>query len=901
MSAGTAEVPLLPVVLAALAGAPDRDAWEAVRWEHGNGFWIRVRHLATRVPYQGWKIHVSSWAGSAEDVLRRALAVLIGERATFKVAGSNAVLHYLNSGRGGASQVGKFITVYPQDDGHAVRLARALDDAVGGLRGPGIPSDRPVRAGSLVHYRYGAFVGGRELQTPIGEIVSALVDGDGRLVPDSRQEFYVAPAWVADPFLDARVSADPPEPSPLIDGRYLVLGTLHRSQSSSVHLGVDLDAKTRVVVKRARRDSLMGMDGRDGRDRLRTEAALLRRLDRVAAVPRVRDLVAADDEVMLVLEDVPGMTLEERVAELQRYGRRLPVELAVRWGRALAATLHDVHRAGVVHSDVKPANILVSSDESLHLIDFNIAVDPAEEAGRAGDRGGTRGYVSPQQLAGEAATVADDVYGLGCVLYYAVTGAQPSHTPTGARPRPISLLNPAVPAGFREVVDRCLDADPALRFPSMADLGRALAAGHGSPAADEVPAEAAERRRSRELASRLAETLCAAGRPSPHGDGLVWLSAHASGRGTLSRDLCLGGAGAVLALAELTAEFGRPELADALAAGARWLEIAPAPGGDPLPGLYVGESGIGAALLRAGQVLGDDRLVDAALARGRAVAALPHASPDLYNGTAGRLRFHLLLYDATGEDECLRAARAAADVVAGRAERSAAGGCFWTFPDGYGEMSGHAYLGYAHGAAGIADALIDLVEITGDTRHVPVVAGAAAWIADSAVDVLDDGQGLGWPARPGTAPSVPFWCHGAAGIGHFLLRSAARGLVPGARDLAERAALATAWGARFAGPSRCHGLAGNIEFLLDAYQATGEVRRLREARVLARLLDAFAVDRDGRLAWSADVPDLITPDYMVGYPGIALTLLRLADPDRRPGQLGLAGFRHAAAPAGPAR
>jgi hypothetical protein len=82
------------------------------------------------------------------------------------------------------------------------------------------------------------------------------------------------------------------------------------------------------------------------------------------------------------------------------------------------------------------------------------------------------------------------------------------------------------------------------------------------------------------------------------------------------RDLCLGGAGAVLALAELVGELGGPGQRATLQEGARWLKEMRPLSEQPLPGLYVGEAGVGAALLRVGQVLGDEELMGVAAGRG---------------------------------------------------------------------------------------------------------------------------------------------------------------------------------------------------------------------------------------------------------------------------------------------
>src|SRR5688500_17764856 len=120
-----------------------------------SGAWLHVRNTRTHCPEQGWKLHVSAGIGPAEAVLRQVLPVLLAEGVEFKLAISPDALAALNDGSGGLAQVGKFITVYPSDDAQLIRLAVTLDGATRGLRGPRISSDRPLRPGSLVHYRYG--------------------------------------------------------------------------------------------------------------------------------------------------------------------------------------------------------------------------------------------------------------------------------------------------------------------------------------------------------------------------------------------------------------------------------------------------------------------------------------------------------------------------------------------------------------------------------------------------------------------------------------------------------------------------------------------------------------------------------------------------------------------------
>jgi hypothetical protein len=80
----------------------------------------------------------------------------------------------------------------------------------------------------------------------------------------------------------------------------------------------------------------------------------------------------------------------------------------------------------------------------------------------------------------------------------------------------------------------------------------------------------------------------------------------------------------------------------------------------------------------------------------------------------------------------------------------------------------------------------------------------------------------------------------------------------------------------------CHGLAGNIELLIDTFQITGNRACLREARSLGQLLEAFAKDHEGQLVWPSEVLNRFSPDFMVGYAGVAACLVRLSDPEHAP-------------------
>ncbi len=885
------------VVREIVSARADAGRW-TIRHNAETAPWIKVEPAGASVPAQGWKLHVSANVPGATEVLRRALPVLLDAGATFKLAETHRFLAELNQGGAAFSQIGKFITVYPRNDAEAVALAVSLDRATLRMHGPAVPSDRRLNPGSQVFYRYGAFAS-RYTQTPLGELLPAIVAPDGEIMPD-RREAFAPPAWARDPFQEAGVTSDPPAQAgaAIIGDRYVVLATLQSSARGSVHLAFDTVEPRACVLKHARQGSTVDRHGRDALDRLRREAQVLTTLADDARLPRFYGLHEYDGDLFLAMEDVAGQTLGGHVQATASEGGALGEDEVVRIGRVLADIVQHVHEAGFIYRDLKSSNVIMTDDGLPRLIDFELALEPtSDDVERFGY--GTPGYMSPQQVHAEAPAVTDDVYALGALIYLLATGAEPSQASamTSLLARPVELLNPEIGPGLIAVITRCLTPEPANRFQTAAEVDKALrAAGssdlhrHATRSDLGAPDEPAARARSRQRARRLGDTLCAQSIEAGDGGGRYWRSPHPQASGFLSTDINTGCGGIVLALAEIVSELNNPTHRAVLADAARWLLTAPRPEGAPPTGLYVGDGAIGAALLRAGQVLHDPSLMDAAAERGRYIASLPHRSPDLFNGTAGRIRFHQWLFDATGDLSHLEDAISGGETLLASAQATTGGGVTWTMPEGYSSLSGPLGTGYAHGVAGVADVLLDLFDATDDIRFRELSAGAARWLARQASPMLADGSGLGWPDKEGGAPMAGYWCHGAPGIGRFMLHAAQRNLIPGAWDLALGAARTAAYALRFSGPSQCHGLAGNIETLLDAYQATGDPQWLQTARDLERLLDAWFIEQDGHLLCSSDIPNVYSPDYMVGYSGVAMALLRLARPERLPHQLSRAGF-----------
>ena len=226
------------------------------------------------------------------------------------------------------------------------------------------------------------------------------------------------------------------------------------------------------------------------RERFEREARLTASIDHPNVIP-VYAAGEEDGHLYLVMRFVPGTDLHRL---LRREGRLEPAR-AARVVAQVADALDAAHAAGLVHRDVKPANVLIAG-EHVYLSDFGITrVQEADtQITDSGGWVGTVDFMSPEHLRAEPTDARSDVYALGCVLYTALTGAAPFRRQTVPatitahlhdRP-PKPSATPGVPVEFDAVVARALAKEPMDRYASAGDLGRAALAA----AAGQAPATA---------------------------------------------------------------------------------------------------------------------------------------------------------------------------------------------------------------------------------------------------------------------------------------------------------------------------------------------------------------------------------------------------------------------------
>ena len=284
-------------------------------------------------------------------------------------------------------------------------------------------------------------------------------------------------------FIPAATPAEGSTPGlpPALARGFVLERELGRGGMATVYLARETKHERQVAIKVLHPE----VSSAFGAERFLREIGIAARLSHPHLVPLI-DSGQADGFLYYISAFVPGGSLRDR---LQREGP-LPIAESIRITEEVGAGLDFAHRAGFVHRDVKPENILFADGHAL-LADFGIArafgADATSSSGHFTEPGiavGTPAYMSPEQASGETRLDArSDIYSLACVLYEMLAGVPPFIAPSARQvmvkhiaepPGRLRMLRPDVPPAVEDAVQRALEKDPARRFRSVTDFTAGL-------------------------------------------------------------------------------------------------------------------------------------------------------------------------------------------------------------------------------------------------------------------------------------------------------------------------------------------------------------------------------------------------------------------------------------------
>lgn len=256
----------------------------------------------------------------------------------------------------------------------------------------------------------------------------------------------------------------------IIDGMYQVMQEIGKGGTGVIYLGYHLRLQKQIVIKRIKdhyTDSL----------NVRGEADILKRLHHMY-LPQVYDFLTVGQSVYTVMDYIPGCDLQYYLDQRAKFNE----EMVMRWLRQLCEVLDYLHtqKPRILHSDIKPGNIMITPEGNVCLIDFNISLDGTEGKQL---QGLSAYYAAPEQYqcaaeirsTGHSSLDLDermDLYSLGAVFYTILTGYYPN--PKSGRPCPAEMTDTAYSTGLKKIIDKATEYERDRRFKTAREMLRAL-------------------------------------------------------------------------------------------------------------------------------------------------------------------------------------------------------------------------------------------------------------------------------------------------------------------------------------------------------------------------------------------------------------------------------------------
>ena len=292
-------------------------------------------------------------------------------------------------------------------------------------------------------------------------------------------------------------------------GRYLIVSELGRGAMGAVYRAIDPLIEREVAIKTLL-PHLPEQEMVQVRERFLREARSAGRLNHPNIVT-IFDVGEQDGLAYIAMELLEGRTLQQMLTE----SKRLPVASAADIAAQVADALDHALGFGVVHRDVKPANIMVSAGGRAKLADFGVAHLPSASMTHTGAALGSPKYMAPEQVIGQPIDPRADIFSLGSVLYEMLTGRTPFEREGEstvfslmnrivAEPHvPVTQLDPSLPPAFDRILARALAKEPASRYQRAGEMARDLRGYRDAPAKETAVASAPQQEKTASLLADL--------------------------------------------------------------------------------------------------------------------------------------------------------------------------------------------------------------------------------------------------------------------------------------------------------------------------------------------------------------------------------------------------------------
>lgn len=245
----------------------------------------------------------------------------------------------------------------------------------------------------------------------------------------------------------------------LFNGRYKTLDLIGKGGMSKVYLAESTTLGTKWAIKAVDKKLNAQFD-------LLAEPNILKKLNH-PALPRIIDIEEDETNIYIIEDYIDGKSLDKRL----KIEKRFDEETVINWSKQLCDVLIYLHNQKpnpIIYRDMKPANIIVTKENRVKLIDFGIAREFKIENDSDTTYMGTRGYAAPEQYGSSQTDQRTDIYSLGVTMYHLITGKSPNEPPYEFKK--IREIDPNFSEGMEYIINKCIQNDPTKRYQSMEEL-----------------------------------------------------------------------------------------------------------------------------------------------------------------------------------------------------------------------------------------------------------------------------------------------------------------------------------------------------------------------------------------------------------------------------------------------
>jgi len=825
----------------------------------GNFQWYYCEHIAAHLPNQGWKIHISANFSNAIVILKITVPYFIENDLSFKHTCSEKDLLYLNSGSGGLTQVGKFITVYfNNEDDFVFHIKRICNLFNEDYSTPFIITDKQYDIRFPVFYRYGGIAAQKETQNESGIIENLIADASGNLQEDKRENMFILPEGIIDPFENTGI-VNKDYSNKYLANRYVTISRIAESYKTEIYLGIDLQhdyccikmAKPQIEIeKNCYSDNL-----------LENESRILSLLDD-DHFPKLVGAFMENNRKVIVTSYFDGFNLHDFIRINAAQGIFPSKAQTKRIFLSILDNVKKLEEKGIIHNDLKPNNIIINRQLDIFFIDFETSYTKA-------DNNAAKSSIKTRGFFADSAIINPDYYALGMILYFIQTGYNISEAPRDNHilERPLHYMTgKLIPEMETYIMNLCGNYYHSVDA-IMADFVRIIdvKASRFTIKHKDMKAIANS---YRNITRNVAAWLFANCIEKDH--FTYWNSSYHYNKGEGRMDINVGASGILIFLSAYLSKakpFSDEHFQKFLNAikyvSTNKLE-------NQITGLFVGESGkVLAALIALFSINKFDiNLINNNIAYIR--QNLPH-NDDFFNGKAGTGFLFIILYVITHEKSYIEAATDIAHQIIENRE-IVDNNIVWKDL-----QTQNYFLGFAHGLSGIGYFLVLLQKFAPDQKLLEIILHISETLINNTTGSSKKSKLINWPTELGGSNSNNHWCHGTPGTAYFFLELYKLTKEEKYLSILKNCANTVISASTCMNPTMCHGLAGNINFLINYYQLTKNKKIKSELFRLSEVLKMSGILVDNYYLFPSENATVVTPDFWVGFSGTAYVLQRLTD------------------------